>query len=241
MRVMVHAVEESVRARVVGLLTAADLEFSPSPTSPQDMCSALYRDPDLFGLIVSASPMFAVMTCRNWREAGAKNPILVLIDDDGPYHMLIPYFVMVLGAGADDVQRADIDGRELKVRIEAVARRDRGPDPVIEFCGCRLDEKTGQVQSDLGTVFLTHSEHVVLSMLTERVGMLVSKRALMDRLYGGRDEAEFKIVDVFVCKLRRKLRTVLGGREVIETVWGQGYRFCADGMPALQATGRVVA
>lgn len=233
MRVMVHAVEEATRARVLALLAAADISFSPSPTSPQDMCSALFRDPGLFGVIVTTSPVFAFMTCREWREAGVVNPIFVLLDDDEPDFIRSRYFAMVLMAGADDVQLFDIDPREFRARFEAIARRERGADPAIEFCGCRFDATTGQVQSDLGTVFLTHSEHVVLSALVDRAGGLVTKRALMDQLYSGRDEAELKIVDVFVCKLRRKLTPVLGGREVIETCWGQGYRFCVDGLPAI--------
>jgi two-component system, cell cycle response regulator CtrA len=45
----------------------------------------------------------------------------------------------------------------------------------------------------------------------------------LNHLYGGMDEPEVKIIDVFMCKLRKKLANVSNGKNYIETVWGRGY------------------
>ncbi|MBU6323393.1 MAG: winged helix-turn-helix transcriptional regulator [Patescibacteria group bacterium] len=63
----------------------------------------------------------------------------------------------------------------------------------------------------------------ILEFLALRKGTVATKEMILDHLYGGIDEPESKIIDVFVCKLRKALAAVLGGEEVIETVWGRGY------------------
>ena len=45
----------------------------------------------------------------------------------------------------------------------------------------------------------------------------------LNHLYGGMDEPELKIIDVFICKLRKKLAAAIDGDNYIETVWGRGY------------------
>ena len=55
----------------------------------------------------------------------------------------------------------------------------------------------------------------------------MTKEMLLDHLYGGKDEPELKIIDVFVCHLRKKLAQATDGKHYIETVWGRGYRLCA--------------
>jgi two-component system cell cycle response regulator CtrA len=70
---------------------------------------------------------------------------------------------------------------------------------------------------------LTGSEYTLLPLLAQRQGSTLTKEMLLNHLYGGMDEAEIKIIDVFICKLRRKLAQASGGRNYIETVWGRGY------------------
>ena len=69
----------------------------------------------------------------------------------------------------------------------------------------------------------------MLLLLVGRSGIVITKEMVLDTLYEGRDEPDGKIVDVFVCKLRKKMTLLTGGREVIETVWGRGYRFVEEG------------
>ena len=72
-------------------------------------------------------------------------------------------------------------------------------------------------------VYVTPKEYLILELLCQRQGVVLSKEVFLDHLYAGRDEPETKIIDVFVCKLRKKLTEASGGKNYIETVWGRGY------------------
>jgi len=72
-------------------------------------------------------------------------------------------------------------------------------------------------------VHLTGKEYGILELLSLRKGTTVTKEMFLNHLYGGVDEPELKIIDVFVCKLRKKLAQATGGKHYIETVWGRGY------------------
>ena len=87
-----------------------------------------------------------------------------------------------------------------------------------------VDLATRVVTADAKPVRLTGKEYCILELLSLRKGAIVTKRMLLDHLYGGIDEPELKIIDVFVCHLRKKLAQVTGGNHYIETVWGRGYR-----------------
>ena len=84
-----------------------------------------------------------------------------------------------------------------------------------------LDTKTTEVNG--ARVYLTGKEYQVLELLSLRKGMTISKEMFLNHLYGGMDEPELKIIDVFMCKLRKKLANASGGKNYIETVWGRGY------------------
>ena len=75
-------------------------------------------------------------------------------------------------------------------------------------------------------VQLTDKEYNILELLSLRKGTIRTKEMFLDHLYGGVDEPELKIIDVFVCKLRKKLAQATGGHHFIETVWGRGYVAC---------------
>ena len=84
-----------------------------------------------------------------------------------------------------------------------------------------LDSRT--VEVDGKTVHLTSKEYAILELLAMRKGTVLTKEMFLNHLYGGMDEPELKIIDVFVCKLRRKLYEASGGKNYVETVWGRGY------------------
>ena len=90
------------------------------------------------------------------------------------------------------------------------------------------------VTADGKPIGLTDKEYSILELLSLRLGVTVTKEMLLDHLYGGTDEPELKIIDVFVCHLRKKLAQATDGKHYIETVWGRGYRLCAPAeMPGL--------
>jgi len=95
-----------------------------------------------------------------------------------------------------------------------------------------LDAKTVGVGGK--RVHLTGKEYQMLELLSLRKGTTLTKEMFLNHLYGGMDEPELKIIDVFICKLRKKLTTATGGSNYIETVWGRGY-VLRDPEPAVDA------
>lgn len=228
MRVVVCSPNPSISIQIEATLEAVDIDSEIEP-SPQEFGSLLFRDPDAIGIFWTMGAISAVTTCRQLRLADVRNPLFALIDeqsmiDDAPGR------VLVLAAGADDVQPWPIAEPELVARLFALQRRQRDRDPsTIQLPGCILRPATGELIGDAAKIHLTHHETVLLTALASRPGAVMTKAMCMLALYNGRDEAHVKIIDVFVCKLRKKIAAATGGLDVIETCWGQGFRFCPTG------------
>jgi len=129
-----------------------------------------------------------------------------------------------LGFGADDFLTKPFDRRELLARIQAIVRRSKGHAASEIRTGklnVNLDSRT--VTASDKTLHLTAKEYSILELLSLRKGMTLTKEMFLNHLYGGMDEPDLKIIDVFICKLRKKLAQATGGDHYIETVWGRGY------------------
>ena len=156
---------------------------------------------------------------RRLRAAKVRTPILILSGLSEPDNK-----VKGLGFGADDYMTKPFDKGELIARIHAIVRRAKGhSDSVIETgkLAVNLDARSVEVEGE--PVHLTGKEYGILELLSLRKGTTLTKEMFLNHLYGGMDEPELKIIDVFVCKLRKKLATATGGENYIETVWGRGY------------------
>lgn len=129
-------------------------------------------------------------------------------------------------AGADDFLTTPVHPEELLARADVAMRRANGlAHALVEVGPMSINLNNGDLSAGGSVVTLTGKERAILNALAMRLGKVVSKEALMHHLYGGMDEPEIKIIDVFVCKLRTKIRNVFPGAEVyVETVWGRGYR-----------------
>ncbi len=153
------------------------------------------------------------------RSAKIKVPVLILSGLSGTEQK-----IKGLGFGADDYLTKPFNRGELIARIQAIVRRSRGhAESVLRFdkvC-VNLDNRT--VEVDGKPIHLTGKEYAILELLAMRKGTVLTKEIFLNHLYGGMDEPELKIIDVFVCKLRRKLYEASGGKNYIETVWGRGY------------------
>ena len=128
-----------------------------------------------------------------------------------------------LVAGADDVVDLMIDRSELLARMRAIVRRSRGhSQPKIQIRAVTLDLEQQEVVANGTTLSLTGKEFAILHLLMMRKNMVLTKEAILTNLYSGVDEPEPKIIDVFICKLRKKLAGA-GVTDVVGTVWGRGY------------------
>ena len=125
--------------------------------------------------------------------------------------------------GADDFITKPFDQQELVARIQAIVRRAKGfSQPTLQVGPLNLNLGSREVTVEGRTVHLTGKEYAILELLALRKGVVMTKEAFLNHLYGGIDEPEVKIIDVFICKLRKKLAQA-GATDLIGTVWGRGY------------------
>jgi two-component system cell cycle response regulator CtrA len=154
-------------------------------------------DYDIILLDLNLPDMHGYDVLKKLRVAKVGTPILILSGMAEPDNK-----VKGLGFGADDYMTKPFDRRELVARIHAIVRRSKGHAQSLI--------KTGDLVVNLDTKSL-------------RKGTTLTKEMFLNHLYGGMDEPELKIIDVFICKLRKKLAAATGGQHYIETVWGRGY------------------
>lgn len=174
-------------------------------------------DFDAIVLELNLIDMTGLEALRQIRRANIKTPVIIL-----SRMAKIEDLVQALGAGADDYLTKPADIRELVARINSLVRRSRGLAQSVVSTGnlsLNLATKTATVAGE--PLYLTGKEYAILELLSLRKGVTLAKDVFMGHLYGGRDEPELKIVDVFICKLRKKMNAV--GAHPIETVWGRGY------------------
>jgi two-component system cell cycle response regulator CtrA len=132
--------------------------------------------------------------------------------------------VVALTSGADAYLTKPFDRQELIALLNAIIRRANGhADNRIVTGPIVVDINRHEVMIDDNRLNLTSKEYHILELLSLRKGTTLTKSHLINHLYGGIDEPESKIIDVFICKLRRKLAVKTGGQNYIHTVWGQGY------------------
>jgi len=176
-------------------------------------------DHDIVLLDLNLPDMSGFEVLRSLRVAQVKTPILILSGLAG-----IEDKVKGLGIGADDYLTKPFQKGELVARIHSIVRRSRGHAQSVIQTGelvVNLDTKTVEVNS--ARVHLSSKEYQMLELLSLRKGTPLSKEMFLNHLYGGIDEPEVKIIDVFICKLRKKLANASNGKNFVETLWGRGH------------------
>ncbi|RYY17952.1 MAG: response regulator transcription factor, partial [Alphaproteobacteria bacterium] len=187
-------------------------------------------DYDIILLDLNLPDMSGCEVLRSLRLAKVKTPILILsgmasIEDK----------VKGLGFGADDYLTKPFHKDELVARIQAIVRRSQGHAEAVvtvDDLTINIDKKFVKVAGT--SINLTTKEYQMLELLALRKGTAITKEMFLNQLYGGMDEPELKIIDVFICKLRKKLANASQGKNYIETIWGRGY-VLREGVPEMRA------
>ena len=176
-------------------------------------------DYDIIVLDIMLPDMDGYEVLRRLRASSIATPVLILSGLNAPEKK-----VKGLLSGADDYLTKPFNKEELVARIQAIVRRSKGHAQSVIDTGklsVNLDARTVAVTGD--PLHLTAKEYGILELLSLRKGQTLTKEQFLNHLYGGIDEPELKIIDVFICKLRKKLATATAGDSYIETVWGRGY------------------
>ena len=176
-------------------------------------------DYDIIVLDLMLPDMDGIEVLRRLRDAHIQTPVLILSGLGESGHK-----VKGLGTGADDYLTKPFNKEELIARVQAIVRRSKGHSQSVISTGrltVNLDARTVSVDGE--TIHLTGKEYGILELLALRKGTTLTKEMFLNHLYNGMDEPELKIIDVFICKLRKKLAAALDGITYIETVWGRGY------------------
>jgi two-component system cell cycle response regulator CtrA len=221
MRVLLVEDDRAAAAAIALILRAERFECETAGLGEAGLqISRLHRH-DLIILDLDLPDIDGYEVLRRLRDARNRTPVLIL---SGLSHL--DNRIKGLGYGADDFMSKPFDKRELIARIRAIVRRDRGHPNACVTVGrlsLNLDTKTLEIAGK--PVHITAKEFGILEIMAARKGQPVSKQSFMTHLYGAdtREEPATKIVDVFVCKLRKKLMDASGGENYIGTVWGSGY------------------
>ena len=219
MRVLVIEDDPTTAESIELILRKADLNTYVTDSGEEGIELAKLYDYDLILLDLSLPDMDGYDVLRKLRLSRIGTPTLILTGQDGIDSKLKGFSV-----GADDYLTKPFDREELIARIHAIVRRSKGhAQPIISTgkIAVNLDAKT--VEADGHPVHLTGKEYQMLELLSLRKGSTLTKEMFLNHLYGGMDEPEVKIIDVFICKLRKKLALATEGANYIETVWGRGY------------------
>jgi two-component system cell cycle response regulator CtrA len=219
MRILLVKDDPTTSRSIEMMLTHANLNVYATDLGEEGIDLAKLYDYDLILLDLHLQDMSGHEVLRQLRMARVDTPILILTGENGTESKLRGF-----GFGADDYMTKPFHRDELVARIHAIIRRSKGHSQSIISTGrisVNLDAKTVDVGGM--PVHLTGKEYQMLELLSLRKGTTLTKEMFLNHLYGGMDEPELKIIDVFICKLRKKLSEATGGDNHIETVWSRGY------------------
>jgi two-component system cell cycle response regulator CtrA len=218
MRVLLIEDDRAVARSIELILKAEGFNVYATDLGEEGVDLGKIYDYDLILLVLSLPDMSGMEVLRTLRVGKIDTPVMILSGSSE-----IETKVKTLGGGADDYMTKPFHREELVARIHAVVRRSKGHAQSVIRTGeiaVNLDGKTVEVNG--ARVHLTGKEYQMLELLSLRKGTTLTKEMFLNHLYGGMDEPELKIIDVFICKLRKKLKSVAKDHH-IETVWGRGY------------------
>ena len=219
MRVLIASVDIFTVASIKLTLAKENVMYDTTDLSEDGLYMAKLYDYDIILLDLPPPDIDGYEMLQRLRAARVDTPILIL---SGPREL--SQRVKLLRFGADDFLTKPFDGAELSARIQAIVRRSNGhSQSTIQTGKLVVNLDTRVVSVDDQPVNLTNREYAIVELLSLRKGTTVTRETFLNHLYGGIDEPELKTMDVFVCKLRKKLTRATSGNHYIEAVWGRGY------------------
>ena len=219
MRVLLIEDDSAVARSIELMLKAAGFNIYTTDLGEEGVDLGKVYEYDMIVLDLSLPDISGYEVLKQLRMGRVNTPVMILSGNPD-----IEAKVKTLGYGADDYMTKPFHKDEMVARIHAIVRRSKGHAQSIIKTGdiaVNLDAKT--VEVDGHRVHLTGKEYQMLELLSLRKGTTLTKEMFLNHLYGGMDEPELKIIDVFICKLRKKLASATDGNHYIETVWGRGY------------------
>ncbi len=219
MRILLIEDDKAMNLNVTTLLKHAGMVVESALLAKDGLELLKVYEYDLIILDLMLPDMTGADVLKQIRSYGIATPILVLSA------MLLPNKkVECLSAGADDYLTKPFNAEELVARVNAIVRRSKGhAEPVVRVGKMAINLDTKIVTVDGNVLPLTGKEYALIELLALKKGSTVSKEQFLNHLYGGMDEPEVKIIDVFFCKIRSKIKELSGGEDYITTVWGRGY------------------
>ena len=219
MRILLIEDDPATSKSIELMLGHANFNVYTTDLGEEGIDLAKLYDYDLILLDLVLPDINGHVVLRKLRVARIDTPILILSGETDTENKMRGF-----GSGADDYLTKPFHREELIARIHAIICRLKGHSQSIIKAGdieVNLDGKTVEVRGN--TVHLTGKEYQMLELLSLCKGTTLTKEMFLNHLYVGMDEPELKIIDVFICKLRKKLSEATGRENHIETVWARGY------------------
>lgn len=229
MRILLVEGDTATRHSLELLLKSEAFNVYSTDSGEEAVSLGRLYDYDAIVLDLTLPDMDGFAVIRALRTTRIKTPIITM-----DYNVSVEAIVKVLGIGGDECLSKPFHKDELIARIHALVRRCKGQATNAIQTGdlmVNLDSRTVTVAG--APVHLTGKEYQMLELLSLRKGITLTKEAFLNHIYGGRDEPELKIIDVFICKLRKKLRAA--GADCVETVWGRGYVLRDPELPVVES------
>lgn len=219
MRVLLIEDDKTVSQNISLILKKENMVVDTSYLGEDGLEVAKLYEYDIIILDLLLPDMEGYEVLRRLRNAHIDTPVLILSGLTAPDKK-----VKGFGCGADDYLTKPFDRTELIARVNAIVRRAKGhADAVVRTGGMEINLDTKVVTVNGKVLNLTGKEYALFELLALRKGTTINKEVFLNHLYGGMDEPEIKIIDVFLCKIRRKIEKLDPSEEYIQTVWGRGY------------------
>ncbi|MGI4852048.1 MAG: response regulator transcription factor [Janthinobacterium lividum] len=220
MQILIIEDDRTTSKTIEMALKSKDYSFHTVDNGQEAIELARREEYDLLILDLGLPDISGYDVLKRLRNAKVTTPILILSG-----YSETDAKVKGFGGGADDYLTKPFNKDELNARVLAIVRRSKGHHAsCIEIGQLKIDLEDKTVEGNGRSIDLTKREYAILELLAMRRGSTLSKEVFLNNLYGASmDELDMKIIDVFVCKLRKKIAKALNQDNYIKTVWGRGY------------------